>query len=241
VAAGRPADAPLSLVRKPGTELTMPKIQRQIARSGTATRGYAILLAMLAATANCLAAAPAPAPGMFLVASRSLVDGNFAGTVVLLTRYSADGAMGLVVNRPVGVGPDELITDIDNVKNYQGELHGGGPVAIHNIFMLIRSDQALQSAQHVFADVYASHSRDLLESLPADHFSREVMRFYAGYAGWGAGQLNAEIARGDWHLVAATTEAIFGNDSDQVWKKLLPPPAAIIAAHDSLHRASIAR
>ena len=67
------------------------------------------------------------------------------------------------------------------------------------------------------------------------------MRFYAGYAGWGAGQLNAEIARGDWHLVAATTEAIFGNDSDQVWKELLPPPPAIIAANDSRRSASIAR
>ncbi len=211
----------------------MIRVLRQIGSSRNGVWTAATLFAMLSVTAPSFAATPAktPSAGMLLVASRTLVDGGFAGSVVLLTRYSAGGAMGLVVNRPIGIRPQELLTDVDKVKDYEGELYGGGPVAIHSVFMLIRSSETPQSAQHIFADVYASHSRDLLQSLSADRFSRELLRFYAGYAGWGAGQLDAEIARGDWHLVAPTTDAIFGSDPGEVWEKLLPPPPSIIAAN----------
>ncbi len=211
----------------------MIRVLRQIGSGSNAARIAATLIGLLAITAPCLAAAPSntPSPGMFLVASRTLVDGGFAGSVVLLTRYSTDGAMGLVINRPIGVRPQELLTDVGKVKDYEGELYGGGPVAIHNVFMLIRSSETLQAAQHIFADVYASHSRDLLQSLSADRFTDDILRFYAGYAGWGAGQLDQEIARGDWYVVTATTDAIFGSDPAGVWEKLLPPPPSIIAAN----------
>lgn len=184
-----------------------------------------------AAPGSGIAAEPAPARGMLLVAGRDLTDANFASTVVLLTSYGAEGAMGLIVNRPIGVGPEELLPDVEGIDGYDGELHGGGPVSIHRVFMLIRSDAAPGSAQHVFADVYASHSRDLLDDMDRKLFSAGSLRFYAGYAGWGAGQLDAEIARGDWHVATATVEAVFGNDPERVWRQLLPPPPAIIASH----------
>ncbi len=209
----------------------MPGVSLKKTIGNRGLRAAAVLCVLTVCVAPALAAGaePQPARGMLLVASRSLLDGNFAASVVLLTRYSKDGAMGLVINRPIGVGPMTLLTDIEGIESYRGELHGGGPVSIHRVFILIRSRQPPESAQHVFGDVYASHSRDLLDALTPDFPDDDVLRFYAGYAGWGAGQLDVEIDRGDWHVVAATVDIVFAEQPDKIWERLLPPPPPIIA------------
>lgn len=215
--------------QQPDDPMPGVSLKRTIGNRGLRVAAVLCVLTIWVAPAPAAGVEPEPARGMLLVASRSLLDGNFAASVVLLTRYSKDGAMGLVINRPIGVDPMALLTDIEGIEGYRGKLHGGGPVSIHRIFILIRSSRPPESAQHVFDDVYASHSRDLLEALRPDLPDDDVLRFYAGYAGWGAGQLDAEIDRGDWHVVAATVEIVFAEHPDKVWERLLPPPPSIIA------------
>ena len=92
--------------------------------------------------------------------------------------------------------------------------------------MLVRSDEAPSEAEHVFDNVYASGSQDLLRDLVQSGESADRVRLYAGYAGWVTGQLDAEIRRGSWTIVAAAEKYVFSSDPGGVWERLVPPLAA---------------
>ncbi len=163
----------------------------------------------------------------FLVAGRHLIDPNFAGTVVLMLAHDKDGAMGVVVNRPTKVEPRELLADIDNLDQYDGHVYMGGPVAVNALLILIRRDQAPDESDTVFDDLHVSGSLRLLENLAGSGDGSSSLRLYVGHAGWGPGQLDGELARGDWFVVPATADMVFHTDPDAVWKKLLPLERAL--------------
>jgi putative transcriptional regulator len=186
-----------------------------------------VLVTLLAITAG-LAAQP-PAAGKLLVASRTLNDPNFSRSVVLLVSYSENGALGLIVNRPVGVAPETVISDMEALADYDGVVFAGGPVGIDKLFVLLRTSEAPEQAERVFDDVFVSHSRAMLEALGATLPDQTRLRIYAGYAGWGPGQLDAEIRRGDWTVADASVEFVFSEDPDGIWSRLAPQQPPIIA------------
>ena len=161
------------------------------------------------------------ARGKFLVASRELIDLNFSQSVVLLVEYGPNGAMGLIVNRPTEVRLKEVLPDMEEFA-YQGEtLFMGGPVARNQLLMLLRSDREIEGTHLVFEDVYASTSRSVLEEMVNHTGPGENLRVYAGYAGWGPGQLDQEFARGDWHVLRADRETVFEKEPSQIWTELI--------------------
>ena len=94
------------------------------------------------------------AKGKFLVASRRLQDSNFRETVVLLIDYGLDGAMGLVINRPSTVKLATVFPDIKELKQRKDTIYVGGPVAVNQMLMLIRSSKVPEDATAVAPDVY---------------------------------------------------------------------------------------
>ena len=170
------------------------------------------------------AARPALTPGIFLIARRDLPDPNFTETVVLLLSYSpGGGALGLVVNRPSDVELSSLAPRIAGLDDRSDPLYIGGPVPGQELFLLVRGRAPDGDAEAVFEGVWASHSPEVLERLAQDHVPAERLRVYAGYAGWGPGQLDNEIARGDWHIRTADEESIFTPRPRETWNRLLPP------------------
>lgn len=167
---------------------------------------------------------------MLLVAARDLPDSNFSETVVLLLDYDERGALGLIINRPIDMAPAELLPDVRGLHDYRGTVYVGGPVLMTRMFVLFRSSRTPPDAKHIFDDVYMSASRTVLENMSGPLPDSSALRLYAGYAGWGAGQLNSEIARGDWHLIPADTDLVFSEEPDGVWEKLLPRRRSIVAA-----------
>lgn len=175
-----------------------------------------------------LLAADAPAQGRFLVATRDLQGSFFAETVILLVQHDELGTMGLIVNQPSDVGLATMLPEIHNLVEFDGNLYIGGPVSTYGIMMLVHSEREPAESEHIFGNVYASGSRDLLLEMLNDADALSRIRLYAGHAGWSPGQLDSEIARGSWEVVPANEAMVFSREPGEIWKKLAPPPRRII-------------
>jgi putative transcriptional regulator len=161
------------------------------------------------------------AKGKFLVASRRLSDPNFSETVVLLIDYGPDGAMGLVVNRPSNVKLSTVFPDIEALKERKDTVYVGGPVAVNQMLMLIRSSTAPAASKPVIDNVYMSGSWKVLEGLIKKAAADQQFRLYAGYAGWAPNQLDFERTRGDWHVIKADADSVFAIDPKALWQELI--------------------
>jgi putative transcriptional regulator len=161
-----------------------------------------------------------PGKGQFLVAKRSVTDPNFSQTVILLLTYGDNGAMGLILNHPTEMRLASALPNIKELRDRPDRVFLGGPVAVNSLLLLVRAKTHPEGAQPIFGDVFVSGSLKVLhEALnPAAKAGR--LRAYAGYAGWGPGQLEREIDRGDWLVAPADAAAIFERKPAEVWPKL---------------------
>jgi putative transcriptional regulator len=162
--------------------------------------------------------------GQFLVASPKMLDPRFAHTVIYMVSHDEDGAMGLVVNRSYGRGPLKSLLQGFGVEKAKAEetvvLHYGGPVEQIRGFVLHSTDYRGPSTQVVADDVALSTGFDILKALAAGGGPRQRL-FLLGYAGWGPGQLEGEIARNDWLTAPADDRLIFSDDSEKIWQEAL--------------------
>lgn len=159
--------------------------------------------------------------GKFLVAARKLRGSNFAETVVLLIDYNKRGAMGVIINRPTKLPLSNVLPEIKELQKRTDTVYFGGPVEVSRIMMLIQSADPSKGSIKVFNNVYISSSYAVLQQMVDKANSDERFRIYAGYAGWAAGQLDAEVSRGDWHIVAADAKTVFELEPSKVWPEMI--------------------
>lgn len=162
-----------------------------------------------------------PERGMFLVARRALDDSHFGQSVVYLVEHGEDGTLGLIVNRSSDISLSEAVPGIEDKQAAAHALYYGGPVGLPMILMLVRSESPTEGMEHVADDVYISSDRRVLDELLAAKKPASEVRFYIGYSGWGAGQLDFELKRDSWHVVAADTDAIFSKGMGSLWDRLI--------------------
>ncbi len=156
--------------------------------------------------------------GQLLLASPSLLDPNFARTVVLVGVHSDDGAMGVVLNRPseVTIGDAAPL-----LRDAVGELEAvfvGGPVQPTSIVFLAEFLDPDPAGLLVLGRIGFPAPDAGIEELMQSTARRRV---FAGYAGWGAGQLEAEIAGGDWIAHAAEPQDVFSEAPEDLWSEVL--------------------
>jgi putative transcriptional regulator len=159
--------------------------------------------------------------GVFLLSAEQLIDPNFSQTVVVLLEYSAEGAMGLVINRPTNVRLSEVFPDIRWLRRRRDRLFVGGPVHVEQLLLLVRSKEKPEDSFPVFGDVYVCSSVEELERIVENRSPDEDFRTYAGYAGWAPGQLDSEVMRGDWHIMRADAESVFSPTPEKLWQELI--------------------
>ncbi len=159
--------------------------------------------------------------GVFLIASESLSDPNFSQTVVLLLEYDNTGAVGLIINRPTQVSLASLLPEEKELKNRLEPVFIGGPVGRTQLFLLLRSDSRPSHSQEIVDGIYATTSLETLREVVAGESPAVAFQAYAGYSGWGPGQLDAELMRGDWLVTRADSETVFEKATDSIWPELI--------------------
>lgn len=157
----------------------------------------------------------------FLIAMPALSDPNFSRTVTYLCEHNEDGAMGLVINRPLEITLDEIfkhmgIGDADPVVA-AAPIYLGGPVQPDRGFVLHTPIGAWESTLRVTDDIGVTTSQDVLKAM-AEGKGPEHALVALGYAGWGTGQLEAEIIDNAWLSVPAESDIIFHLPSEQRWR-----------------------
>lgn len=155
--------------------------------------------------------------GKLLVASPALVDPNFARSVVLMTEHSPEGAMGIVLNRPAETAARELLPELEGIAGGD-PIYVGGPVQPQAVVLLAEFADPSAAAWIVVADVgLAAADTDFEELEPAVRRGR----FYAGYSGWGPGQLEAEMEQESWIVEPPIPRELFPDDPDALWSDVL--------------------
>ncbi len=160
------------------------------------------------------------APG-FLIAMPQLQDSNFHKSVVLMVEHGPEGSMGLVINREADVTYEDLASDQEfDVPPQRAKKHiyVGGPVEPFRGFVLHDSPRVAEKAE-VLPGLYLSVTSDSLVPLLADP---EVnVRFCLGYSGWGAGQIEAELATGSWLFTEASAQTVLLIEPEQIWEQTI--------------------
>jgi putative transcriptional regulator len=163
-----------------------------------------------------------PEKGRFLVAARQILDPGFAQSVVLLVAYDQEGgAMGIIVNQPMPLKLATVLPDVRPLARRSDRLWRGGPVLPASLLVLVRSTKPVEGSDVVFEDVRVLTSRDAFRHALDGQVPRTRLRAFAGHAGWGPGQLEAEIARGDWIVMPAKAEQVFSEKPEEVWPGLV--------------------
>ena len=168
------------------------------------------------------------APGVLLIAPPVLDDPNFFRAVVLVCVFDEEGAFGLVLNEPVQgeitLGAEDDAPDVP--------IASGGPVEPQTAHVLHRLP-GIEGAEEVVEDLYWGGSiTEIAAALREGRGSLDDVRFYAGYAGWSAGQLAEEVERGDWLVHPARAAHLFETPSGELWRAVLremgPPHSYLV-------------
>lgn len=188
------------------------------------------LIHVLIAAATLFAAVPVLAQqedqtksqheSILLVASRAINDPNFARTVVLVMFPAETSPAGVILNRPTRLQLHEIWPDREDRKGRTDTIFFGGPVQPDGLLFLFRMPVAPQRAWRVTGDIYFSGDGDILEGLLESPNPVPGQRFFAGYAGWAYGQLEHEIARGDWHVLRVDPDVVYDTDYDTLWLRM---------------------
>jgi putative transcriptional regulator len=165
-----------------------------------------------------------PAPGQLLVATPLLEEPTFARSVVLLLDHDDDGTLGVVINRPTEVGVADVLPPWQPYATGPGVVFSGGPVALDSALALAtvigstRSDDEPLGWRRV---VGALGLVDL--DAPPELLAAEIgaLRIFAGYAGWAAGQLAAEVESGAWYVIDGEPGDAFSADPKALWRSVL--------------------
>jgi len=171
----------------------------------------------------------------FLIAMPGMTDDNFAGSVVLLCEHTERGALGLVINKPSDIKLGRLFEKVelslDREELAEQPVYIGGPVQTERGFVLHERGDDDEADPDADGAVYSSSlripgglamttSRDVLEALANGAGPKRVL-VTLGYAGWGAGQLEDEVARNGWITVDARPEVIFDTPIEQRYERAL--------------------
>jgi putative transcriptional regulator len=155
--------------------------------------------------------------GQLLIASPGLFDPNFRRTVVLVTEHTGDGAAGLVLNRPSPAAVAEVVPQLEPLVEDDDQVWVGGPVQPNAVLVLGEFLDPDDAAVPLFGALGFPALDDPDAIVPAT----TRRRVFAGYAGWGAGQLEDELSREDWILEPSEPDDPFTEAPDELWADVL--------------------
>jgi putative transcriptional regulator len=152
--------------------------------------------------------------GQLLISSPLLHDPNFRRTVVLMTHHDEDGAMGLVLSRPSELRVVEAVPELAELPGAGALVYVGGPVQPEAVVVLLEHEE--EPERPIVGNVAFMPAEADVDELDAVR-----ARVFAGYSGWGPGQLEGELEESSWIVVPAEPDDAFAEDPDELWRTVL--------------------
>jgi putative transcriptional regulator len=184
-----------------------------------------LIAAAVLSLTGLIATTPTPAQqsslaGQLLVAAPTMGDPRFFQTVILMVRHDHNGAMGIVVNRPLGERPLaallEALGDKDPGALGDVPIFAGGPVQLELGFVIHSAEYRTDGTLDIDGRVAMTSNPQILRDLGNKHGPKHSLIAF-GYAGWGPGQLEGELARRFWYTAPEDAKLVFETDRSKVW------------------------
>ena len=158
------------------------------------------------------------AVGKLLIAEPFLQDSSFQRTVILITEYSEKGSMGFILNRPIEV---KLNDSVREFPDHNFTPYYGGPVGKNSLFYIYKRGDLVKDSVEICDGLFwggkFSRIKELIES---EVIKKNEIRFFIGYSGWDAKQLDEEIEQKSWLIGELKTEFLF-NETDHIWQNAI--------------------
>ncbi|HNE92708.1 MAG TPA: YqgE/AlgH family protein [Chitinophagaceae bacterium] len=159
------------------------------------------------------------APGILLISDPFLKDPNFARSVVLICDHQQEGSCGFVLNKLYDRSLKDMLTDFEDI-NFP--LFYGGPVQPQTIHFIHKRPDLIEGGLEVLDNIYWGGEFELVVDLiKTKKISKNDIRFFIGYSGWGEGQLADELQTKSWITRQATTALVFNSKTENIWKDAL--------------------
>ncbi len=156
--------------------------------------------------------------GQLLIATPTLADPNFFRSVVLIAEHSEEGAMGLVLNRPLEVLVADAVEPLRPLVEADAAVYQGGPVEPQAVLALAEFADPIDAASVAFNEIGFVSSDPDVETLQS---AVRRARVFAGYAGWSPGQLEEELGEEAWLVEPAQPTDVFTDDAEALWSSVL--------------------
>ena len=157
-----------------------------------------------------------PTRGRLLIADPFLQGPYFRRSIVFLTEYGEEGAVGFVLNKSSELYPDEVIEDLFNFK---GELYVGGPVSSNTLHFLHTLGHKVPDSIQVTDTLYWGGDFEAIKNLVnAGEADYTQVKFFAGYSGWSPGQLEGELDENSWIVADVDDQLVMNVDVENIWK-----------------------
>lgn len=166
----------------------------------------------------------------FLIAMPGMKDDRFTRSVIYVCAHSSEGAMGLIINQPQPMRFPDLLVQLGIVNEQEAirlpatardfPIRNGGPVDRSRGFVLHTDDYTVESSMPISEEVCLTTTIDILRAISIGRGPRRAL-MALGYAGWGAGQLEQEIAENGWLTCAADSDLLFDADLDRKYDRVL--------------------
>jgi putative transcriptional regulator len=159
-------------------------------------------------------------PSILLVARKDLPDPFFRDSVVLVTHRGGRTPVGVIINRPTDVPLSRAAPDYEGMPGRSQQIFFGGPVAAERLVVVYRDTAKPEDTIEILEGVFMSSSREVIRAVLEREKPVKDLRLFAGHASWAPGQLEREVARGDWYLVRADADSLFDAKPEEMWKRL---------------------
>lgn len=160
-----------------------------------------------------------PEAGRMLLSEPFLNDGYFRRAVVFLVEHNAEGSLGFILNKPMELHLNDVISDMTFANNF---LYMGGPVGQDTLHILHMAGNRISGSRQVAEGIFWGGDFEEMKSLvQSGELHESEIRFFLGYSGWSKGQLSAELKEKSWFVLPGAPRFIFGNQTKQLWEQIL--------------------
>ncbi|MFL5731222.1 MAG: YqgE/AlgH family protein [Cytophagaceae bacterium] len=157
--------------------------------------------------------------GDILISEPFLGDQNFERTVIVICENNEDGTLGFIFNKPSVLTLDAVMSEVNDFKEI---LYTGGPVAQDSLHFIYRNSEVVEGSVEIADRLFwGGNYEQLFELINTHQLNAENFRFFLGYSGWAAGQLDEELKNNSWIITSAKADDLFDIPAEDLWRELL--------------------